>query len=124
MIEFEDKDKIYKDKFLAFGVRVVKLKKFLNEKKHEYCIADQILRAGTSIGANHREAIYAESELDFIHKLAIAQKECSETLYWLDLLYASDCINEEQYVSLYNDAEEIMKMLTASIIAAKKKVIH
>ena len=121
MTGFEDKDKIYKDKFLAFGVRMVKLKKYLNQNQREYCIADQILRSGTSIGANHREAIYAESELDFIHKLSVAQKECSETLYWLDLLYASEYIDEKQYTSLYDDAEEIIKMLTASVIAAKKK---
>ncbi len=122
MGSFEDKDKIYKEKFLAFGVRMVKLKKFLNTEKHEYCLADQILRSGTSIGANHREAIYAESDSDFVHKLAVSQKECSETLYWLDLLYAAEYIDEKQYKSLYEDAEEIMKMLTSSILSAKKKL--
>ncbi len=120
MAQFEDKDKVYKEKFLAFANRMVKLKKYLNQQKHEFSIADQILRSGTSIGANHREAIYAESNLDFIHKLSVAQKECSETLFWLDLLYTSEYINEEQYGSLYADAEEILKMLTASILASKK----
>ena len=120
MAQFEDKDKVYKEKFLAFANRMVRLKKYLNQQKHEFSIADQILRSGTSIGANHREAIYAESNLDFIHKLAVAQKECSETLFWLDLLYTSEYINEEQYASLYADAEEILKMLTASILASKK----
>lgn len=124
MTEFDDKDKIYKEKFLSFAARMVKLKNFLNDQKHEYIIADQILRSGTSIGANHREAIYAESELDFVHKLSIAQKECSETLFWLDLLYTTDYINGKQYASLYADAEEIIKMLTASILAAKKKIKH
>lgn len=86
MAQFEDKDKVYKEKFLAFANRMVKLKKYLNQQKHEFSIADQILRSGTSIGANHREAIYAESNLDFIHKLSVAQKECSETLFWLEFI--------------------------------------
>ena len=124
MADYEDKDKLYKEKFLAFASRIVKLKRYLNEQKKEYSIADQILRSGTSIGANHREAIYAESNLDFIHKLSIAQKECSETLFWLDLLYTSEYIDENQYLNLYADAEEIIKMLTASILAAKKNVHH
>ena len=123
-MEFEDKDKIYKEKFLVFANRMVKLKNYLNQQKREYSIADQILRSGTSIGANHREAIYAESNLDFIHKLSVAQKECSETLFWLDLLYTSEYIDENQYNSLRLDAEEIIKMLTASILAAKKKLNH
>lgn len=62
------KDQIYKEKFLTFAIRMVKLKNYLNEQKHEYNIADQIQRSGTAIGANHREAIAAESEVDFIHK--------------------------------------------------------
>ena len=83
------KDHIYKEKFMAFAIRVVKLKNYLNEQKHEYNIADQIQRSGTAIGANHREAIVAESEVGFVHKLAIAQKECNETSYWLELLKAT-----------------------------------
>ena len=116
------KDRVYKDKLLKFAVRIVKLKNYLNEQKHEYNIADQIQRSGTSIGANHREAIAAESDVDFIHKLAVAQKECNETLYWLELLKETGYIDEQMFVSLYNDAEEIMRMLTASIITIKKKL--
>lgn len=116
------KDRVYKDKLLKFAVRIVKLKNYLNEQKHEYNIADQIQRSGTSIGANHREAIAAESDMDFIHKLAVAQKECNETLYWLELLKETGYIDEQMFVSLYNDAEEIMRMLTASIITIKKKL--
>lgn len=115
------KDQIYKEKFLTFAIRMVKLKNYLNEQKHEYNIADQIQRSGTAIGANHREAIAAESEVDFIHKLAIAQKECNETLYWLELLKATDYIDGKLFNSLYADAEEIMRMLTASIIIVKKR---
>ena len=117
-----EKDKIYKEKILKFAVRVVKLKNYLNEQKREYNIADQIQRSGTSIGANHREAIAAESDVDFVHKLAIAQKECNETLYWLELLKETGYIDEQMFASIYTDAEEIMRMLTASIITIKKKL--
>jgi four helix bundle protein len=117
-----EKDKIYKEKMLKFAVRVVKLKNYLNEQKHEYNIADQIQRSGTSIGANHREAIAAESDVDFVHKLSISQKECNETLYWLELLKETGYIDEQMFASLYADAEEIMRMLTASIITLKKKL--
>jgi four helix bundle protein len=117
-----EKDKIYKEKILKFAVRVVKLKNYLNEQKREYNIADQIQRSGTSIGANHREAIAAESDVDFVHKLAIAQKECNETLYWLELLKETGYIDEQMFASIYADAEEIMRMLTASIITIKKKL--
>ena len=115
------KDDAYNKKFLAFAIRIVKLKNYLNEQKHEYNIADQIQRSGSAIGANHREATYAESNLDFIHKLQIAQKECNETLYWLELLKEAEYISEEQFKSLYADGEEIMRMLTASIVSAKKR---
>ena len=71
------KDEAYKTKFMAFAIRMVELKNYLNEQKHEYNIADQIQRSGTAIGANHREAIAAESEIDFVHKLAIAQKNAT-----------------------------------------------
>ena len=117
-----EQDKKYAQKLMAFSVRIVNLNKFLREKCNEHVLAKQILRSGTSIGANHREAIYAETDLDFIHKLAISQKECNETIYWLELLHETKYINTEQFDSLYHDAEEIMKMLTASIITVKKKV--
>ena len=116
------KDQIYKQKFMAFAIRMVKLKNYLNEQKHEYNIADQIKRSGTAIGANHREAIAAESEIDFVYKLAIAQKECNETLYWLELLKETEYIDDKLFNSLYADAEEIMRMLTASIITVKKRI--
>ena len=119
-----DKDIIYAQKFMAFSIRIVELSKYLNEQKNEYVIAKQILRSGTSIGANHREAIYAETDLDFIHKLAISQKECNEKMYWLELLKATNSISKELFDSLYADTEEIMKMLTASILTIKRKLQH
>ena len=110
---------------MAFAIRMVKLKNYLNylnEQKHEYNIADQIQRSGTAIGANHREATFAESDSDFIHKLQIAQKECGETIYWLELLKATEYISEEQFNSLYTDAEEVMRMLTSSIMTTRKRL--
>ncbi len=98
------------------------IRAYLREKQHEYNIADQIQRSGTAIGANHREATFAESDLDFIHKLQIAQKECGETIYWLELLKATEYISEDQFNSLYADAEEIMRMLTSSIMTARKRI--
>lgn len=107
---------------MAFAIRMVKLKNYLNEQKHEYNIADQIQRSGTSIGANHREATFEESDIDYIHKLQIAQKECGETIYWLELLHATEYISEEQFNSLYAAAEEVMKMLTSSIMTTRKRL--
>ena len=113
------KDQIYKEKFMAFAVRIVKLKNYLNEQKHEYNIADQIQRSGTAIGANHREAIAAESDVDFVHKLAIAQKEANETIYWLKVLYGSELITKSQYDELLNDARELYRIIAASLKTLK-----
>ena len=115
----ENKDEQYKKKYLDFAVRMVRLKEYLNKEKKEYNIADQIQRSGTSIGANHREATSAESREDFIHKLSIAQKECNETMYWLEVLQATDYISAEEFESLYNDANELMRMLSSSIVRSK-----
>ncbi len=103
---------------MAFAIRVVRLNKYLNEKK-AYSMADQILRSGTAIGALQREAEHAESKPDFIHKYSIAQKECNETLFWLELLFKSDYISEAEYNSMYNDANELMKLITSSIKTVK-----
>lgn len=119
-----EQDKLYAQKLMAFSIRIVNLNKFLREKCNEHVLAKQILRSGTSIGANHREAVYAETDMDFVHKLAISQKECNETIYWLELLYETKYINKEQFDSLYIDAEEIMKMLTASILTVKRRIKH
>jgi len=116
-----EKDAKYRDKLMQFAIRIVQLKNYLNEQMHEYNIADQIQRSGTAIGALHREATFAESDY-FIHKLSIAQKECNETLYWLELLKATGYLDETQFASLYQDAEEIMHMLTASIVTTKKRL--
>jgi four helix bundle protein len=82
------------------------------------------LRSGTSVGAMIRESEHAESKLDFIHKLAIAQKELNETMYWLELLKASNCINNKEFISLYTDSEELMKLLTSIIKSTKANLNH
>ena len=117
-----EKEQAYREKLMQFAIRIVQLKNYLNEQKHEYSIADQVMRSGTAIGANHREASYAESDLDFIHKLSIAQKECNETLYWLELLHETKYISDEQFNSIYGEAEEIMRMLTSSIITTRNRL--
>lgn len=117
------RESIIKTKSFQFAVRVVKLYKYLVASKKEYVIAKQFLKSGTSIGANVREAHNAESEADFIHKLAIAQKECDETLYWLELLRESDYLNEIEFNSIYTEALEVLKILKSIIITMKKKKV-
>lgn len=87
-------DNVIKNKSFNFALRIVKLYQFLNQEKKEYVISKQLLRSGTAIGALVRESEQAESKLDFIHKLAIAQKEANETDYWLELLFQSEYLNE------------------------------
>ena len=115
------KESILRDKSKAFAIRIIKLYKFLWEEKKEFVISKQILRCGTSIGANFAEAIYGVSEADFMNKLSIAQKEASETIYWLELLYETDFITKEQFDSMLADADELVRLLAASIITMKKK---
>ncbi|MCL2329212.1 MAG: four helix bundle protein [Bacteroidetes bacterium] len=114
-------DNIIKTKSFDFAVRIVNLYKHFIQNGKEYVMCKQLLRSGTSIGANIREAINAESNADFIHKYAIAQKECNETLYWLELLFATDFMNEKEFLSMKTDAEEIMKILTKIIVTSKAK---
>jgi len=107
-----------KEKSFAFALRIIKLYSYLNEKK-EFVISKQILRSGTSIGANVREAQNAESKKDFIHKLAIAQKECDETMYWLELLNESEIINFASFSDMHKEAQELLKLLKSIIISSK-----
>lgn len=107
---------------MAFAIRIVKLKNYLNNEKHEYNIADQIQRSGTSTGANYSEACDAESKADFVHKLHIALKEANETMYWLKVLYGSEFISKNQYDELMNDLDEIYKILFSSVKTAKEKL--
>ena len=116
----DKKEDPLRDKTFLFAVRIVRLNRYLTEQKREFVISKQITRSGMNPGAMVREAANAESGLDFIHKLAVAQKETGETQYWLEILHATDYLNESEFKSLYADTEDIMKMLT-SFIKTKKK---
>lgn len=113
-------DNVVKNKSFDFAVRIVKLYKYLLEEKKEYVISKQLLRSGTSVGANVREAEHAESKNDFIHKLAIAQKEINETIYWLELLNATGYLSKQQFEDINTDAIVIIKLLTSIIKSSKK----
>ncbi len=113
---------ILKEKSFAFAVRTVKLYMYLKDSKKEYVLSKQLLRSGTSIGALIREAKNAESKMDFVHKLAIAQKECDETLYWIELLKETEYLNQRQFDSLHNEAQCILKMIRSSIITTKQSL--
>jgi four helix bundle protein len=116
------KENVVRDKSLRFAVRIVNFVKTLKEERKEFIICNQVLRSGTSVGANVREALNAESIVDFAHKLGIAQKECDETCYWLELLRETEYINEIEYNSIYNDATELLKIIRSIIISTKKKI--
>ncbi|MCF8219016.1 MAG: four helix bundle protein [Bacteroidales bacterium] len=102
---------VLQEKSFAFAVRIVKLYKYLCQQKKEFVLSKQLLRAGTSIGANVEEAIGGQSERDFFAKLTISYKEARETLYWLRLLKATDYLSEEESLSLLLEAEELLKII-------------
>ena len=112
---------ILKDKSFAFAIEVVKTYKILVDEKREFVMSKQLLRSGTSVGANIREAKNAESTNDFIHKLGIAQKECDETLYWLELLMETEYLNSDLYNHLSDQANQILKMIRSTILTIKQK---
>ena len=105
------KNNLVQQKSYAFAVRIVKLYQHLTNTKKEYVLSKQILRSGTSIGANVEEAIGGQSKADFIAKLSIAYKEARETAYWLRLLKDTDYLTEKEFQSIYPDAEELCKII-------------
>ncbi len=115
------KENILIEKSIDFGARIVKLYQYLLKIKHESVISKQILRSGTSIGANINEAQYGNSKADFISKLHIALKETAETEYWLHILKKSDYLDESMSSSLLKDCLEIKKILIASVNTAKER---
>lgn len=106
-------ENIVRDKSKRFAIRIVALSRYLQEAEHEYVLARQILRSGTSIGANIAEAEYAASRKDFLNKYIIALKETAETLYWLELLHDTALIDGSQFDSLQEDATELLRILKA-----------
>ncbi len=114
-------DSIVHEKALDFAVRVVNMYKHLYYKDGEKVMSKQVLRSGTSIGANISEALGAESKADFIHKMQIAQKEAHETRYWIELLHRTDYLETTIYHSMLQDTEELLRILTAIINTAKER---
>ncbi len=112
-------DNVIVDKSKAFALRIIKLYKYLCSDKNEYILSKQLLRSGTSIGANVKEAIRGQSKADFVSKLNISLKEASETEYWLELLHKSDYLSDEQFDSIDTDCVELLKLLTAIINSSK-----
>ncbi|HBF87726.1 MAG TPA: four helix bundle protein [Bacteroidales bacterium] len=110
---------IVKNKSFDFAIRIIKLYQYLQIEKKEYILSKQLLRSGTSVGAMVREAEHAESKADFIHKLAIAQKEINETIYWLELMKATDYLNQTEFETINKDASEIIRLITSIIKTTK-----
>jgi four helix bundle protein len=114
------KSNLIVDKSFDFALRIIKLYRYLVEEKKEYVLSKQVLRSGTSIGANIHEAVEAQSKADFIHKMSISLKEARETEYWLKLLIASEHIDNSG--SILEDITELIKILTSIIKTSKKTV--
>jgi four helix bundle protein len=107
------KDNVIVEKSKAFAIRIIRLYQFLSTEKQEYIMSKQLLRSGTSIGANVRESIFGQSKPDFHTKMTIALKEAGETEYWLELLYETGYLTIEQFNSITADCKEVLKILIA-----------
>jgi len=118
----ENNENTAKNKSKKFAVRVVNLYKYMCEEKKEYVLSKQLLRSGTSIGANLAEAEYAISEKDFLSKVYIALKESAETVFWLDLLFETEYLTETEYNSINEEALELLKMLKATTKTLSNKL--
>ena len=108
-------------KSFAFAIQVIRIYKSLVGEKREYVMSKQFLRSGTAVGALVREAQNAESKADFIHKLAIAQKECDESIYWIELLYHTQYMSQEAYGRIQLQGLELLKMIRSAIITTKQR---
>ena len=108
------------EKSFSFAARIVKLCQYLKKEKQEYDMSRQLLRSGTSVGANITESQQAQSRADFVSKLNIALKEAQETDYWLRLLYTTNYLNDKQYQSIITDCREIEYLLIAIVKTSKK----
>jgi four helix bundle protein len=115
------KENVIKIKSFAFAIRIVRLYQYMCDNRKEYVISKQLLRCGTSVGALVRESEQAESRSDFIHKLGVAQKEINETIYWLELLRATDYLGELEFKSINQNAVEIIRLLTSIIKSTKSR---
>ena len=114
-------DGMIQAKSKSFAIRIVRMYQFLTDKKKEFVLSKQVLRSGTSIGANIAEAKYAVSKKEFILKLQIALKECSETTFWLELLKDTGYLTEHEFSAIHPECEEILRLLTSSITTLKSQ---
>lgn len=112
---------VYKKAF-KFSVRIVNLYKYLISEKKEYILSKQILRSGTSVGANIKEGIEGQSKKDFLSKMNIALKEASETEYWIELLKATDYLDEIKFTSIIQDCKELNKLLNSIVKTTKNQL--
>ena len=113
------RESIVGEKSLAFGKRIAKCYRYLKDKKKETVMSKQLLRCGTSIGANIREGLHAQSRKDFISKLNIALKESGETDYWLDVIHSAEYFTDDEFQSLKDDNDELLRLLTSIIKTTK-----
>ena len=111
---------VVEEKSFQFAIRIVRLYQYLRSKKKEFVLSKQLLRSGTSVGANVAEAQQAQSRADFLSKINIALKEAAETEYWLRLLQATDYLEEEEFRSIYSDCEQVKKLLVAIVKTTKE----
>ncbi|PAM94348.1 hypothetical protein B4N84_14875 [Flavobacterium sp. IR1] len=116
------RESIVKVKSFELAIRGVHFYKWLIAEKKEFIMSKQFLRSITSVGANVREAVNAQSKADFIHKLSISQKECDESMYWLEILNATDYISKNEFESLHEQCNEVLKIIRSIIITTKKNM--
>ena len=115
------KESIIQRKSFEFAVRITQLCRSLRKEEREFVLTSQLLRSGTSIGANVREALNGQSTRDFIYKMTIAQKECDETRYWLELLLATEFVSRTEYDLLHAEATELLKVIRSIVLTTKSK---
>ena len=113
---------VVQERSFAFAVRIVNLYKYLYDEKKEFVLSKQVLRSGTSIGANVEEGLGGQSDKDFISKLNIAYKETRETIYWIKLLWKTDFLSQEQIDSILHDADELCKIIAQILLTMKNKI--
>jgi four helix bundle protein len=113
---------IVREKSRSFAIRVIRLYKYLTDEKKEYVMSKQLLRSGTSIGANLAEQEFAISEADYLSKTSISLKEAAESAYWLDLLHETEYLTDNEYININADCNELIKMLVASVKSMKNKL--
>ena len=122
MSYIQDSNSPLTKKSYLFGVRIVKMVKYIRCTPKEYGMLNQVFRSGTAIGALVSEAAYAQSQADFINKLSVALKECNETLYWLNILKDTEYLNEKEYESMNTDCREVLALLISSIKTTKQNI--